>query len=120
MDILDEEEHILLSANKLVELNSSPDINLTNYAKFSILNNFILNEWYELLNISYNQLNNILFNLKHNCTDSTFEFKICTFLLSVLFVIFVGIVICWRFFGVNITHFYNHQGTSSFKFLFYC
>lgn len=112
--IIDIDEQVLTDSTNLSNLLEEPASDLisatsqSNYENNSFLS-ALLADSFDLSNFILNYLTSIAQNLQTDCIESSFEFKLLTFLLIVLLTILVAIGIGWKIFGGTIDHFYKRQ-----------
>jgi hypothetical protein len=108
-----------LTKTNFLNLNYKSFNNSTNYENSSFFYNLILlivTNVTESSQFIFEYLGLVLFNLKVNCIESTFEFKIFGFLSTLLITFLIAIVIGWKIFGKSIDYFYKHQGFYKINF----
>ena len=74
----------------------------------------VLAESFNLTDYFLTISNRISTNLHTNYLDSSFEFKIFTFLIILFFFILLCVIVCWKIFGNSVDHFYKNQGYYNF------
>lgn len=112
--ILSIDDQVLTDSRNLseTELELSESFSNTNYENSSFVSHIVytlLSESFDFSSFILNYINNLASNLQNNCIESSFEFKVFTILLGLLFTILIAIIICWRFFWERIDHFYRKQ-----------